>query len=274
MKTDSILQADVLDIIFENRNKAYGAYALRKNYNSRLYQAMGITFFAAAVLCAFSFSQKHSVKPLLTVKETIFSKPPANKDINAEKPAEKQKIEKPATPKVKVAMQVFPSGFKITDVPDVPEIPDFIEGIAIGSEPVTGIPGQNLLVTPAGTDGHAVPLQPIAPVIPVDNVTPLNTAEIMPAYPGGMDALRKFLERNLTNPQDLNEGETVSVKIKFVVGYDGKLKGFQIAQDGGSAFNEEVIRVLKKMPYWIPGKTKGENVSVYFTIPVKFTSSE
>jgi hypothetical protein len=58
------------------------------------------------------------------------------------------------------------------------------------------------------------------------------------------------------------------------VGYDGKLKKFEVQQDGGKVFNEEVIRVLKKMPDWIPGKTKGENVSVYYAIPVKFLATE
>ena len=89
-----------------------------------------------------------------------------------------------------------------------------------------------------------------------------------------MDALRKFLERNLKTPQDLEEGQHVIVKIRFIVGYDGTLKGFETMQDGGTAFNNEVVRVLKKMPQWIPGKTNGENVSVYFTIPVNFQSME
>jgi periplasmic protein TonB len=68
----------------------------------------------------------------------------------------------------------------------------------------------------------------------------------------------------------LEDGEMVSVRIKFVVGYDGKLKGFTTVQDGGEEFNKEVVRVLKKMPEWIPGKTRGQNVSVYYVIPVKF----
>jgi len=58
-----------------------------------------------------------------------------------------------------------------------------------------------------------------------------------------------------------------------VVGYDGKLKSFEIVEDGGATFNKEVIRVLKKMPEWVPGKANGENVSVYYTIPVKFTAA-
>jgi periplasmic protein TonB len=89
-----------------------------------------------------------------------------------------------------------------------------------------------------------------------------------------MEALRNFLQKNLQNPEDIEEGGMVSVKIKFVVGYDGTLKSFETVEDGGAAFNNEVIRVLKKMKPWNPGKTRGENVSVYYTIPVKFTTSE
>ena len=108
----------------------------------------------------------------------------------------------------------------------------------------------------------------------VDKITPNNFAEVMPEYPGGMSALKKFLEKYLKNPEDLQEGENVKVKIRFIVGYDGNLKGFETVQDGGTAFNNEVVRVLKKMPQWIPGKTRGENVSVYYTIPVNFIATD
>jgi len=66
----------------------------------------------------------------------------------------------------------------------------------------------------------------------------------------------------------------IAVKIKVVVGYDGKLKIFELVQDGGIEFNNEVIRVLKKMPAWLPGKSRGQNVSVYYTIPVKFIGED
>ena len=108
----------------------------------------------------------------------------------------------------------------------------------------------------------------------VDVTTPRASAEVMPVFPGGMEGLRKFLQKNLENPEEMEQGQMVSVKIKFVVGYDGKLKSFETIEDGGRAFNNEVIRVLKRMPEWIPGKSNGENVSVYYTIPVKFTAAD
>ena len=96
----------------------------------------------------------------------------------------------------------------------------------------------------------------------------------MPSYPGGMNALRKFLERNLENPRDMEEGEVANVKVKFVVGSNGELQSFLTVQDGGDEFNREVMRVLKKMPNWVPGKSKGQNVSVFYTIPIKFISAD
>ena len=72
----------------------------------------------------------------------------------------------------------------------------------------------------------------------------------------------------------MDVGESVSEKSKFIVGYNGKLQGFVTMQDGGEEFNKEVVRVLKKMPDWLPGKANGENVSVYYTIPVKFTGAD
>ena len=70
------------------------------------------------------------------------------------------------------------------------------------------------------------------------------------------------------------EGESVKVVIRFVVGHDGKLKSFDIIQDGGDEFDKEVIRVVKKMPDWTPGRSSGRAVSVYYLIPIKFIAMD
>jgi protein TonB len=81
------------------------------------------------------------------------------------------------------------------------------------------------------------------------------------------------MERHLTTPADMGEEEQVEVRVRFVVGFDGKLQSFEIVKDGGTVFNDEVIRVMKKMPDWVPGRSNGEKVSVYFTMPVKFIAT-
>ena len=275
MKPDAILNADVLDIIFYNRNKAYGAYSLRKFYNNRLYKALGLTFLLTAMFVVFSFFNKEKALPISIISDPfVMSPPPVKADPVPEKPKEKTAAQKPATFKVQQAAQIFANNIKITKDNIAPRIEDLNDNIAISNENVVGKPGETLLVIPtipgiSSGGGDAEVSKPI-----IDKNTPNIVAEVMPSYPGGMEALKKFLEKNLKNPQDIEEGQNIKVKIRFIVGYDGNLKGFETTQDGGSAFNNEVIRVLKKMPQWIPGKTHGENVSVYYTIPVNFIATD
>ncbi|MEO6328276.1 MAG: TonB family protein, partial [Ginsengibacter sp.] len=120
-----------------------------------------------------------------------------------------------------------------------------------------------------GTEETKEPLKSSATV--VDREVPVNNPEILPQFPGGFNALIKFLRKNLNTPQELQQGEGITVKVRFIVNYNGQLMGFDVIKSGGEPFDNEVIRVLKKMPEWIPGKTNGENVSVYFIVPVKFT---
>jgi periplasmic protein TonB len=274
MKTDAILKADVLDIIFENRNKSYGAYTLRKFYNNRLYKALGAMGALVILLCLFTLlkSTKVAIGGLIT--DSVFIVKAV--DLKEKKPeAPKVKVDIAITPKNKtvVASQIF-TQVHITahDVPTTIKTLD--DDVAFGDKdiklPVGGIISKVSLPTigGGGTDSVKTPAKPV-----VDILTPTETAEVMPTYPGGMDALRKYLERNLQNPEEIEEGQTVSVKVRFVVGYDGALKNLQIVEDGGAAFNNEVLRVVKKMKAWNPGKTKGENVSVYYTIPIKFTTA-
>ena len=275
MKADAILNADILDIIFDNRNKNYGAYSLRKFYNNRLYKALGLTFSLATVLIIFIFFNNEKVLPTTIISDPyVISPPPVKVDPVPEKPKEKTAPQKPATSKVQQAAQIFTNNVQITKDNIAPKIEDLKDNVAISNENILGKPGETLQVTPKIPDipsggGDEVISKPI-----IDKNTPNIVAEVMPSYPGGMEALKKFLEKNLKNPQDIEEGQNIKVKIRFIVGFDGNLKGFETIQDGGFAFNNEVIRVLKKMPQWIPGKTKGQNVSVYYTIPVNFLSAE
>lgn len=172
---------------------------------------------------------------------------------------------------IPLSIQKFLNKIIIVNNKDSVDILNDLKDLAIGSKTNILIKntGDQLVVAPSiGISGVSETVKPAEPA--VDITKPMESPEVMPEYPGGMEALRKFLMKNLSNPRDLEEGELISVKIKFVVGYDGKLKGFKLIQDGGSEFNNEVIRVLKKMPAWIPGKSKGRNVSVYYTIPVRF----
>jgi len=274
MKTELILKSDVLDIVFDNRNKDYGAYDLRKFYDNRLMKSIGTMIAVVIVLSAFTFIPKTQT---LEAAEYVI---PPNKMGNVEKPREPKKEIKPAASEPRklppVPTQRFLSNIKIVPEKDTADkLAKDITNIQISSTTNTvatsGAPGIFQSADP-GTGGDGKGKEPVKEPELAPNI-PRDGAEVMPSYPGGMDALRKFLQRNLSNPKEMEEGEEVNVKIKFVVGYDGKLQSFITVQDGGEEFNKEVIRVLKKMPTWEPGKSNGQNVAVYYTIPVKFVSA-
>ena len=83
-----------------------------------------------------------------------------------------------------------------------------------------------------------------------------------------------FLNRHLRTPDELEAGQKRTVLVRFAVSVEGSVTQFEIVQSGGPAFDNEVIRVLKKMPKWKPAVQNGQNVSVMFTQPVTFVAYE
>ena len=269
MKSEQILTTDILDIIFTNRNKAYGAYDLRKYYHERLYLSLGITFLIITILFSISFllESRSKVKPLIeSIPGIVF------KDVKpiAETPKIPVPPIPPKTPKIQPATksQLFVSTVKFVEQ-NATKLAVNLDSFDISNTTnVLADAGRKIPEQNAGPGNNET--NKVIPEKTTDRLIPLNNAEVAPSYPGGEEALIKFLQKNLNNPADLEDGQVVSVKIKFIVGYNGVLKGFEVLEDGGKAFNNEVIRVLKKMPVWVPGKNAGEHVSVYYTIPVKF----
>ncbi len=271
MKTELILKSDVLDILFDNRNKAYGAYNLRKFYDNRLMKSLGVMLGVVVVLSAFTFIPKKNAEEISVTPDVILGEIP-----DAKNPVKKKEIVKQIVKPAVLNQKKFLNNPLI--VPDKSKAATFSTikpGDVIGNTNITAPDGGEgpAIIQPSGSGdgGLIVTPEPVKPA--TDISTPIYSPEIMPAYPGGMEALRKFLQKNLTNPKEMEEGEEVSVKVKFVVDYDGNLKSFVTVQDGGEEFNKEVIRVLNKMPDWIPGQSNGQNVSVYYTIPVKFVAA-
>lgn len=269
MTSETILKTDVLDIVFEKRNKLYGAYPLRKFYKNRLFGALTITIGAATILSAFTFIPENPIELIPVADVTIYhiaktKVPEPKKELPKQSsklnPAPQKKLLVP----VLVKDNIKPDSLMLVKPTDL-----------IGSEninlPENSLPhslGPIIVDGGGGIESDPVPLAKPTIVEPTDN------PEIQPSYPGGINALKKFLERNLINPTEMEPGEMVSVNVKFVVGYDGKLQNFAVVKDGGDIFNKEVIRVLKKMPQWVPGKSNGKNIPVFFVIPIKFVPAD
>ena len=274
MNKNLILKTDIIDIIFEKRNKAYGAYNLRKYYPNRLKLALGLMLIIAMAFSAFTL--------LPNKDEHVITKPyeiPPSElrriDETVKKPEKKPEVTKPEVKATPVNQVKHTHNFTIvpnTDKSDT--IKTILPTDVIGTKNIVNANPGLVLVAPVNTNPGNGGADLNTPK--TDNTTPrdADAVDVLPSYPGGMDALRKFLQKHLQTPDELEGGQSVSVRVKFVVDYTGKLKSFVTVQDVGQAYNNEVVRVLKKMPDWVPGKTKGENVSVYFVIPVRFETTD
>lgn len=95
--------------------------------------------------------------------------------------------------------------------------------------------------------------------------------EKMPEFPGGEDAMRRYLARNIRYPLIAQEnGIQGRVICQFVVNADGKIVDVQVVRGVEASLDEEAVRVIKSMPAWTPGKQGGKSVRVKYTLPIRF----
>jgi periplasmic protein TonB len=266
MTSQQILQSDLLDILFEKRNKLYGAYLLRKNYPIELAKAIGLTVLLVSILMLFGGSSStqsviHIPKDSISLTQVVFPD-----EIKPEPP--KTKLP-PAAQQVKT--EVFTTDMKIVNQTVDPlatqaELREAVIGDVKMDGPVSSgplppeIPGANNGGTTAGE--------------PEEKKEKAILPSRQPQFPGGAQAWLQFLGKNLHPPMDLDAGEKRSCLIRFSVDEEGTITNFQVLQSGGTEFDNEVIRVLKKMPKWLPAIQNGKPVAVSFTQPVTFAAAE
>ncbi len=108
--------------------------------------------------------------------------------------------------------------------------------------------------------------------ISIEFPPPLTYAEEMPEYPGGTDNLMKYLGANISYPAEAKEkGIQGKVWVNFIVEKNGMITHIKVNKGIGGGCDEEAIRVIGKMPNWIPGKNNGKPVRVSYNVPIKFT---
>ena len=273
MTNEEILRADLIDIIFEKRNKDYGAYAIRWGYNHRLLTAMGA---ALSVILLFvfinAFGKKNVSSAPLNRTERIVEITEVN--LPKEKPKDLEKPKETVKPvEKKIAMQKFTSEIKIK--PDnlvketLPTTDDLTNKVISDKTQVgkidDGIPKEKEKTAETG-NGNATVITESQP--------DFRSHESLPEFPGGPEALKRFLAKNLTTPSELEDGEKKTVHIRFKVDKDGAVNTFEIITSGGNEFDNEVVRVCKKMPRWIPALQNGINVPVSYVLPVTFIGVE
>lgn len=262
MDAKALSQADYLDILFDNRNKKYGSYELRKHYDNRAAKALFTVMSLCIALGAYGLLLN---KESIVIAAPIIYKPVDVSPLVFEQPP-KPKIEQPAPAAEAVKPTVanpVPKVVNDNKVTDPPKTVDDMKGKesgkvdAIGSSDGT-VPATSMNTNTTGRGGE----------INTETNKILSYSEILPSFDGDM---KSYMQQNLRYPALAREnGIEGRVYVQFVVNEDGTVGNAVIKRGIGGGCNEEAIRVVMNMPKWKPGMQNGRPVKVYYTLPITF----
>jgi protein TonB len=263
MKLD-LLKNQWLEIVFEGRNKTYGAYDLRKSITKNTIRAFIIGTlifgFAVSIPTLMRLIPEKTENITLDQKITTVKLPP-----KTEKPKENLPPPPPPPPKVDQVKFVKPVVAKADEVVEEIVVIKDLKEKNIGKETIKGDPDAELTIAPVGTG--------VAAVVEEDN-TVYNTAgiEVKPEYPGGIEKFYSFVQKNYRMPDE--SGLKGKVYVTFVVEKDGSLTDIKVLRDIGYGTGKEAIRVLKATPRWSPGEQNGKKVRCTYSLPISLQSAE
>ena len=258
-----LYKSEWLELVFENRNKAYGAYELRQHNGRTISMAMAFTFLGIGLMFGVGkiLEAHHKAGPAY-VDHVIQLAPPPDPIKKLPPPVIPHTTPPPPVATIRFVPPVVTVDRDVTEQP--PKIDQLNE--AISTTTTKGAKGDQPV--PIIDDG---PAAPAAAVTEDRTVHELYEIQVLPSPVGGDEAWAKFLNKNLRYPQEA-EGEGVSgrVLMSFVVEKDGTLSNFKIERPAGHGFDEEATRVLKLAKAWKPGIQNGRPVRVKFVIPINF----
>lgn len=248
------------DVVFENRNKMYGAYVVRQSYQRNTTIALGASVAFVVILLfvpriVSSLTGGKVVIPVLTKTcQMEFTNPPI---LLPEKPVEVRPVIKTDVPRN------LPPELTIAEVTD--PLPTNAE--LINNQPTIG--DDITFIEP--TDGTTVIEEPEV-TIPSG---PVDLAEVMPVYSdGGYEAMMRFIARNTRYPRSaIVTGTEGTVFVGFVVSADGEVINVKVVRGLTEDCDKEAVRVISKMGAWKPGMMHGRSVAVRMVIPLKFQLS-
>ena len=267
------------DLIFEGRNKQYGAYKLRTQTGKRNLKAI-ITIAILAALCIVLFYIKagydayqaaHAKNENVTEISTLNQ--PKKKEAKVERKVqveEKKEVVKEVKSSIKFTAPVIKKDAEVKPEEEMKSQDQIMQtNTAIGALDVKGNSdqGEILKVTQRV---ETEPVKTEAPKPEVENKV-FDVVEQMPSFPGGQSALMQYLQSNVKYPVVAQEnGVQGRVVVSFVVERDGSITDVQVVRSVDPSLDREAQRVVRSMPKWIPGKQNGQAVRVKYNVPVSF----
>ncbi len=255
------------DLIFEGRNKDYGAYKMRARSARRL----NFSVVLVIVIALVGFSIPKLITMVTPEKKEVMTEVTTLSQLEEPevKQEEVQKVE-PVTPpppalksSIKFTAPVIAKDEEVTDEDEMKSQEELTESkvtISIADVQGTDEEGGELIED----------LKVAVTEAPVEEQV-FEIVEQQPEFPGGAGERNAFIQKNLRYPAIAQEnGVQGRVVCQFVVGSDGSIRDIVVVRSLDPSCDKEAIRVIKSMPKWIPGRQNGKPVSVKFTLPILF----
>ena len=265
------------DMMFENRNKEYGAYVLRRQTGRRNVISMVAVLLLFAAVMVFmiaknayeAYQKEHAVMDQVTELSALTQQ--KKKEAKVERKEipvkqEQQQVVEKVKSSVKFTAPVIKKDDEVKPEDELKSQDEIMNSkVAVGALNVVGN-DENGEVLKAK---EVIATEPVKPKEEENKV--FDVVEQMPSYPGGMSALMQYLSSNIKYPVIAEEnGIQGRVICTFVVERDGSITDVRIAKSVDPSLDKEAMRVVSKMPKWIPGKQNGSAVRVKYTLPVTF----
>lgn len=267
------------EIVFEGKNKDFGAYKLRESSPARHTKAIVSVLIALAIILTLLilsvngvFNKPEEEQVAISTEQEIATFDAEEEEIEEE---EEEQFQMPEPEEI-IAPEEVANQQQVTDLliveddkieedKQVKNQEDVLENeAAVGAVDITE--GTN--------DLNKVIIQEQVIAAPkVEDEQPVSIAmvEQKPEFPGGEAAMYKWLSDNIVYPSAASEeGVQGRVVVEFVVGKDGSISNVKVVRPRHPALDKEALRVVKAMPNWLPGRNNGQPVKVTYTLPVTF----
>lgn len=280
MESNKILQADFLDILFEGRNKEYGAYELRKTYNKRITRALltMIGIFLVLFLTSLLANDNDKSKNKIVVQDVQLEDIKKQEEKKPEPPPPPPPP-KQEPPKVEIAKFTPPQIVKDEQVKPEDEIKEVekLEDTKIGVINQEGIKDEGLVAPPVEDKGTGVVEAPKKVEEDYDKV--FTKVEKEAKFPGGLEGWRRYLERNLNANVAADDGAAVgnyTVKVQFIVDKTGNISNVQAIEKPKAcpSCGPEAEKVIKRGPKWEAAIQNGRPVIYQAVQNVTFQVAE
>ena len=249
-----------VDLVFEGKNQAYGAYQMRKNTGVRNLKALIVMFVAFALIAAIVYA-KVSIENYIASQNAAIEADVELASLAEKKEAKVEKKDEPEPEKIEIERVKSSVAFTVPEIKKDNEVKEEQEmksqeelqqtNTAIGAFNVEGNDE---------TGGEVLKAKEV-----------IAEPEPPKEFPGGPSALFEYLSKNIKYPVVAEEnGVQGRVIVTFVVERDGSITDVKVVKSVDPSLDKEAQRVVKSMPHWIPGKQNGSAVRVKYTVPVTF----